>query len=206
MKYPMYRAACAAAMLSLAMFSGAALADDQSAKKMAKGGSDAKFVMEAAQGGMAEVEMGKLAADKASSPDVKQFGQRMVDDHTKANDQLKTVASTVGVTLPPDVGAKNRALIDQLSKLSGAAFDKAYMQHMVKDHKKDVAEFQKEANSGKNADVKSFASSTLPTLQEHLRMAQDVAGKTGSQSADRMKGSGKTKDAGHDAEHDQTKK
>jgi len=111
-----------------------------------------------------------------------------VDDHSKANDKLKAIASQKGIDLPSDIGAKNQALYDRLAKLSGAAVDKTYMQYMASDHKKDVAEFQKEATSGKDADVKSFASSTLPTLQEHLRMAQDVNGKlSGANSADRMK-------------------
>lgn len=161
----------------------------KSAKTMMVKGADQKFVMEASQGGMTEVKLGKLAQDKASSADVKQFGQRMVDDHTKAGDQLKSIASTKGITVPSDIGAKNQSMYDQLSKLSGAQFDAAYMKHMTADHKKDVAEFQKEANSGKDADIKGFASQTLPTLQEHLKMAQDVSAKVsgGSTSADRMK-------------------
>jgi len=145
-------------------------------------GADQQFVMKAAQGGMAEVELGRLATQKAASGDVKQFGQRMVDDHSKANDELKSIASSKGVNLPTDVGAKNKADMDHLSALSGAEFDRAYMQHMVKDHKTDVAEFRKESNSGKDNDVKGFAAKTLPTLEEHLKMAQDTFNKvkTGS--------------------------
>src|SRR5436190_5687346 len=137
---PTYLAVPLAAIL---MLSGAA-AQEKGAAKSA-GSADQRFVMEAAQGGMAEVELGQLAAQKAASDDVKKFGQRMVDDHTKANDQLKQVASQKSITLPTDIGAKNKAVKDHLEKLSGAAFDKAYMTHMVQDHKKDVAEFQKEA-------------------------------------------------------------
>ena len=136
--------------------------------------SDKKFVMEAADGGMVEVELGKLAASKATDQKVKDFGQKMVDDHTKANNELKTVAQSKNVTLPAAVGAKNKALMDKLSAMSGASFDKAYVAAMVKDHKKDVADFQKEANGGKDTDVKGFASKTLPTLQEHLKMIQDI--------------------------------
>lgn len=139
--------------------------------------ADSHFVMDAAAGGMAEVEMGRLAADKATSPDVKEFGQKMVDDHSKANDELKQIASQKGITLPSAMNAREKAKMDKMSKLSGGAFDKAYMADMVEDHKKDVAEFQKEAASGKDPDVKAFASKTLPTLQEHLKMAQDVHGK-----------------------------
>lgn len=167
-------------MLAFAQQSGAASKSDIST-------ADRKFAMEAAQGGMAEVQLGQLAKDKASSDAVKQFGQKMVDDHTKANDKLKSIAEQSGITLPTTIDAKDHADMDRLSKLSGESFDRAYMDHMVKDHKKDVAAFQREANSGKDANLKQFAADTLPALQEHLRMAQDTAGKTGSQSADRAK-------------------
>ena len=138
---------------------------------------DAKFVKTAASGGMEEVELGKLAASKASDPDVKNFGQKMVDDHSKANDQLKQIASQKGVTLPTGLNNMQKHDKAKLEKLSGAAFDSSYISMMVKDHKKDVADFQKESNSGKDGDVKSFASSTLPTLQDHLKMAQDASSK-----------------------------
>jgi putative membrane protein len=139
--------------------------------------SDKKFIKDAADGGMAEVELGKLAADKASSADVKQFGQRMVDDHSKANDKLKELAAQKGVELPSGLSAKDKATKMHLSKLSGADFDKAYMSDMVKDHKKDVADFQKESQSAKDPAVKSFASDTLPTLQDHLKQAENIAPK-----------------------------
>jgi len=97
-----------------------------------------------------------------------------VDDHSKANEKLKSVAAKDSMNLPSDMDAKEKANYDRLAKLQGAAFDRAYMKDMVKDHKTDVAEFQKEANNGKNAQLKAFASDTLPTLQEHLRMAEDT--------------------------------
>ncbi len=136
--------------------------------------SDGTFVKQAAEGGLAEVELGKLATQKASSDDVKKFGQRMVDDHSKANDQLKDVASKKNITLPADLNAKDKAAKSRLEKLSGAAFDRAYMADMVRDHTKDVAEFRREAKSGSDADVKAFASSTLPTLESHLTEAKSV--------------------------------
>jgi putative membrane protein len=139
--------------------------------------ADSHFATKAAAGGMAEVKLGELATTNASSSDVKAFGQRMVDDHSKAGDKLKSIASKHNINLPMSMEAKDQAAYDRLSKLHGASFDRAYMQDMVKDHKTDVAEFQKEANSGRNADLKSFASETLPTLQEHLRMAQETAAK-----------------------------
>jgi putative membrane protein len=140
--------------------------------------SDKKFVHDAAQGGMAEVELGKLATEKASSDDVKKFGQRMVDDHTKAGDQLKQVASSQGITLPQGLSAKDKLTKEHLSKLSGEQFDKAYMADMVKDHTQDVADFQRESQSGSDPAVKDFASQTLPTLQDHLKEAKEIAPKT----------------------------
>src|SRR4051812_34394375 len=128
--------------------------------------------MNVAKDGMAEVELGRLAADKASNADVKKFGQRMVDDHTKANDELKMIASSKNITLPTAVDAKHKATADRLSKLSGAAFDAAFMQTMVQDHRKAVASFKRESQTGKDAEIKAFAGKTLPTLEDHLKMAQ----------------------------------
>jgi putative membrane protein len=142
--------------------------------------ADQTFVTKAAKGGMAEVELGKLAADKASSDAVKKFGQRMVDDHSKANDELKTLAQSKSITLPTEIGPEEKALHDRLSKLSGPAFDQAYMKAMVSDHVKDVNEFKMEAKSGKDPEVKAFAAKTLPTLEEHLKMARDANGAVGT--------------------------
>jgi putative membrane protein len=138
---------------------------------------DKKFVKDAAEGGMMEVELGKMAASKGASDGVKQFGQKMVDDHSKANDQLKEVASKEGMEIPSAIGSKKQAHIDKLSKLDGEAFDKAYVKDMVKDHETDVHEFQVEAQNGTNPNVKQFAASTLPTLQEHLNMIKDLSKK-----------------------------
>ena len=144
-----------------------------SAAAAGKGG-DSDFVTKAAQGGMEEVELGQLASSNAASADVKQFGQRMVTDHGKANDELKSIAQKSGETVPSGLSKKQEADKARLSKLNGAEFDKAYMKMMVSDHREDVAEFEKEAKSGKDADVKAFAAKTLPTLKEHLTMAEDV--------------------------------
>ncbi len=139
--------------------------------------ADSTFATKAAAGGMAEVKLGELAKDHAASADVKTFGERMVTDHTKAGDQLKQIASTKGITLPTSISAKDQATYGRLSKLSGAEFDAAYMRDMVADHKTDVAEFKKESEKGMDADLKQFAASTLPTLQEHLQMAESTATK-----------------------------
>ena len=154
------------------------------------GSADLDFVLDAAKGGMAEVELGQLAADKASSDDVKKFGQRMVSDHSKGNDELKSLAASKGITLPSDLDAKDKATHNRLSKLSGAAFDRAFMQHMLSDHRKDVNEFRKESTSGKDSEVKAWASKTLPTLEEHLKMAQDTTKAVGTSG---VSGSKKTK-------------
>src|SRR4051812_46702949 len=129
--------------------------------------ADKTFVMKAAEGGRAGVENGRVAAEKASSNDDKKISQMMGDSHKKTNDQLKSVAQQKGITLPTDTDAKHKAEKDRLSKMSGDQFDKAYMQSMLKDHMKDVSEFKKESTSGKDNDVKNFASQTLPTLQTH---------------------------------------
>jgi len=158
-------------LAAAALAAGLAAAQSKTANRLA---ADNMFVMTAAEGGMAEVQMGQLAAQHASDAMVKQFGQRMIDDHSKANDELKKVASEQGLTLPTTVNAKQQATLDRLAKLNGAAFDRAYMQDMVKDHKEDVGEFKKEAASGDNPQVKAFASKTLPTLEEHLRLAEQT--------------------------------
>ena len=137
------------------------------------------FAKKAAEGGLAEVELGRLAADKASSERVKQFAQKMVDDHSKANEDLKEAAKKENIDLPSSLDKKDQAEVDKLSKLSGAAFDKAYMSAMVKDHEKDVSEFRKAARSGGSSEVKSFAQNTLPTLEEHLKLARDVEKEVG---------------------------
>jgi putative membrane protein len=153
--------------------------------------ADRTFVREAAKGGMAEVEMGKLAASKATNPEVKAFGQKMVDDHSKANDQLRQVASGKGMQLPTNLDTKSRAAYNHLEKLSGDAFDRAYVKMMVKDHVQDVAAFDKEAkSSGADSDVQQFASSTLPTLRSHLSMINDINSKMGG-------GSDKSMNVGH---------
>jgi putative membrane protein len=136
--------------------------------------TDAQFAKKAARGGMAEVKLGQLAEDKGESDTVKAFGKQMVDDHSKANDQLKSTASQENMTLPEAMSAKEQATYDSLSKLSGADFDKAYARDMVKDHREDIAEFKSESANGQDQAIKDFATQTLPTLQEHLKMARQM--------------------------------
>lgn len=144
--------------------------------KSAMSSMDKKFMMDAAMGGMKEVAMGRLAVERGMSEDVKKFGQQLIDDHTKANDELMQIAQAKGMTLPTTLDAKHQMMVDKMSKMSGAAFDKAFKQEAVKDHKKDVALFQKEADKGMDAELKAFAATTLPTLKEHLGHAQEMSG------------------------------
>ena len=160
----------------------AAVAQDASSgsktnKSTAKSGAipDAQFVTKAAQGNMAEVALGKLATEKGQSDDVKKFGQKMVDDHSKAQEDLEGVASKNNWAVPKEVNAQQKAEQQRLEKLSGAAFDRAYVQMMVKDHTKDVAEFKKEAAStSANSDLKDFATRTYPTLADHLTQIKAI--------------------------------
>ena len=149
--------------------------------------SDRDFVEKAAKGGLSEVELGKLAQEKAANQQVKDFGARMVQDHTKANDELKKIASAKSVNIPDQPDKQAQKEMEKLQKLSGAQFDREYMKHMVSDHKKDVSEFQKEAKAAKDSELKNFASTTLPTLQEHLKLAQAAERATKSDTRSKSK-------------------
>jgi len=133
---------------------------------------DHNFVMEAAMGGMMEVELGRVAAAQGASDAVKQFGQRMVDDHSQANTELMTLAQSKGITLPTAIDEKHRDMLTKMTGMSGADFDRAYAREMVTDHRKDVSDFEKQSTRGTDPDLKAFATKTLPTLQEHLKMAE----------------------------------
>ena len=123
---------------------------------------------------MAEVKLGQLAEQNGSNDAVKQFAQRMAQDHSKSNDQLKQAAAKENISLSGDLDVKDQAVYDALSKLSGAAFDKAYARDMIRDHQQDIAEFNSEANSGRISAIKDFAEQTLPTLQDHLKQAREM--------------------------------
>jgi putative membrane protein len=147
-------------------------------KGMASG--DQRFIREAASGGTMEVELGKLAESKASSDAVKQFGRRMVEDHGKANQELMRLAQTKGISLPAEPDQKHAQLRDRLAKLSGPAFDRAYVREMVKDHEKDVAAFRSASQRAKDTELKSWAAKTLPTLEDHLRSIQGFRAQVGT--------------------------
>jgi putative membrane protein len=160
-----------AGAMALALASAAYAAD-------AVGPQDKKFVMDAAHDGVAEVALAKVAAAKAASPEVKSYAEMLMNDHTKANNELKELAQSKGITVPEELAPQHKALHSRLEKLSGEQFDRAYMEAMVKDHRKAVALFKRESTSGKDPDLKGFASKTVPTLEHHLKQAQDLAGKT----------------------------
>jgi putative membrane protein len=153
-------------------------------KHSATAKTDNEFITKVAESGMAEVELGQLALKQAASEDVKKFAQRMVDDHSKANEELKSLAASKTVTLPTAAGQKHKAQIERLAKLSGAEFDREYMKHMVKSHESGVALFEKQVQKGSDTETKAWAEKTLPTLREHKTMAHDVAAKVGAMKAD----------------------
>jgi putative membrane protein len=136
--------------------------------------TDNDFVMKAATGGMHEVELGKIAATNASDAEVKTFGERMVADHTKANEELKTAAAKAGIAVPDKLSADKAKELDKFRNLKGAEFDKAYMAHMVKDHDEDVALFTRALKELKDPGLKGFVEKTLPTLKEHQKLAKTI--------------------------------
>src|SRR5436305_333566 len=135
---------------------------------------DREFVKNAAIGGMAEVELGKLAQQNGHSPDVKSFGARMVQDHSRANDQLTNIAKERGVQLPQQLDTEHMAMRDRLAKLQGDAFDRAYMKMMVADHDKDVKEFRRQAQTGQDRELKRFARETLTVIEQHDQLAHNI--------------------------------
>ena len=135
---------------------------------------DADFVKEAASGGMMEVQLGKTAQGNASKTQVKEFGRRMETDHIKANNELKKIAAKKTIRLPTELESKQKSTVDKLTKLKGDDFDREYMSAMVDDHKENIEKFQKEAENGKDADVKKFAQDHLPILKKHLALAEQT--------------------------------
>lgn len=140
---------------------------------------DVAFVQKAAVAGMTEVEASKVALEKSTDANVRGFAQHMIDDHTKAGDALKSVAMQEGLSVPVAVDAAHEQVVDKLKGLSGSDFDKAYKAQMLKDHKEAVALFEKESRDTAQTAVDRFAAATLPTLQSHLKMAQDLNSKSG---------------------------
>ncbi|MBZ4192579.1 DUF4142 domain-containing protein [Niabella beijingensis] len=135
---------------------------------------DAKFAVDAANGGMAEVQLGQLAQSKATDPKVKEFGQMMVTDHSKANEELKTLAASKNITLPAAPSEANQKTEADLTSKSAADFDKAYIKQMVKDHEATVKLFEDGQKNVKDADIKAFIDKTLPVLRTHLEQSKSL--------------------------------
>jgi putative membrane protein len=151
------------------------VAEEQNEESLGnKAEDDAEFAVEAADGGLLVVQLGTLALTKASSPEVKKFAQMMVDQHTQANNELKSLAQQKNITLPTVMGDEHQRKYDNLKDKTGADFDKEYMDLMVKDHKDDIDEFEEMAEDGKDPEIKAWASSKVPALRQHLQEAERV--------------------------------
>jgi putative membrane protein len=140
---------------------------------------DASFYKKAAEGGLAEVELGKLAQDKSPTQSVKEFGSMMIKDHSAANEKLKAIAEAKSIKLPTSPSVGQMATKTKLEVSSGKTFDKSYIKGMVADHKEDIKEFQNEASTGQDADAKAYAAATLPTLKAHLKKIEAIAAAQG---------------------------
>jgi putative membrane protein len=145
--------------------------------------ADRRFLLDAASAGMAEVQAGQLAAQKAQDPEVREFAQKMVDAHTASNAELMKLASARNVTPPSEPDRTHRNALDRLRKQSSAEFDRAYMKQQVAEHEKAVSLFEKQAKGGRDPELKDFAAKRLPTLREHLKLARNDM--QGLQSSDR---------------------
>jgi putative membrane protein len=153
--------------------------------------ADKQFMIQAAQGGMAEVQFARIANQKASSQTVRQYAQQMINDHTPANQELMSIAARKGVILPKTIGPQNQAIKRSLSQLSGTAFDRAYLRAAgVQSHTQQAALFQREAQQGRDPDVKAFAARVLPIVQGHLQMARADVNNVSGMGAMPMQGSG----------------
>ena len=138
---------------------------------------DSAFAMEVAQNGVAEIALARLAAKNAQSADVKRFAQRVITDHTKVGNELKQIAASKNITLPADMTSAQQATVTRLTALKGAAFDREFMTIMAENHDKSVTKFQEESRDGTVPEIKAFAAKTLPTLEQHQKMAHEIHGK-----------------------------
>ena len=169
-------------MLSLAGLTGAAFAETPAQgaapSPMAAGTldkQDTDFVEDAVQGGLLEVRLGQLAVKQGATDDVRKFGQRMIDDHTKINTRLTEIGhDKKGLAVPQELDKKHKDLVDKLAGYTGAKFDREYMERMVDDHQNDVKAFEKQAKEGKDPELKALAASSLPTLLDHLSLAKEI--------------------------------
>ena len=164
-----------AAVLVAGLFLARAAAADQKPPITDKVPADQEFLAKALEDSVLEVQLAEKALDKSSNDRVKKFAQRMIDDHSKARQELMEIAKDMKLGVAAGLSQEYRELMLRLTKAEGAEFDRVYMNHMVEDHEKDVAEFESYAKNGKHDRLRAFARKTLPTLREHLKMARDVA-------------------------------
>jgi putative membrane protein len=191
---------------AIALLAQPALAQDTQPQPQAQSGQmqvaqeDRDFATEAAQGGLIEVRLGELAQQQAKSAEVKDFGQRMVDDHGQANDKLTQIAEQKGIELPQDLSEDAQATYDELQQQSGAEFDQAYMDEMVSDHEDDVSAFEDYVEDAQDPDLRSFAEETLPTLKEHLALAKQTQEQVAAASEQEQPVTGAASDQPSDTE------
>lgn len=151
------------------------VAEDQNEERLSnKEDDDAEFAVEAADGGLMEAELGTLALTKAASPEVKQFAQMMVEEHSNANNELKSLAEQKNIVLPTTMGNERQRKFNDLSEKTGTEFDKEYIDLMVRDHKEDIDEFEEQAEEGQDAGLKAWASAKVPVLRKHLQEAERI--------------------------------
>lgn len=166
------------------------VAEDQNDEKFdKKAEDDAEFAVKAADGGMLEVKLGELAQTNASNPEVKEFAKMMVDEHSKANEELKTIAASKNISLPSALSDKCQKDYDDLAEKRGEDFDKAYTDFMVKDHKEDLDNFKDQAEKGNDSELRSWAAGKVATLEHHLEMSRQAesAAKNDRQSSSMKK-------------------
>jgi putative membrane protein len=149
--------------------------------------TDKAFLRSAAEADMTEAHVGKMAQDKSSADSIKNFGQSLVQDRTKAYEELTALANKTGVNIPKGIDIRRIRTIEDLTREKGSAFDRDFAMHEVQDHRRTIAEFKREADKGRNADLKAYAQKMIPTLEEHLRKAEELekSERTTSASADR---------------------
>jgi putative membrane protein len=190
----MKKAVYLGAILALAMGASSATAQDtmspntNSAQMSMKKNPDSKFMMTLATGGMNEIGLSQTALSKSTNEEVKKYAQMMIDDHTKAGEELKTLAASKNVTLPMSMDAKHTAMNTKMMSMTGSALDMEYIKAMVKDHEMTVALLKKESMSGKDEEAKAFAAKLLPTVQGHLDMAKTMMTSMSGKTASTMKG------------------
>jgi len=150
---------------------------------------ESKFLQEAIRGNTAEVKMGELAKERAQSKDVRDYGQMLIDDHSKGNKKATEIARRMNISAPTEESAEQKQERDAMAKLSGSEFDTTFLSHMVQDHQEDIAKYTAQAQNGDSSKITDFANDSLPTLKEHLSKAQSIESKLSHRSSSTERGS-----------------